>query len=485
MDSRKDLQRMDSEVLDTYHSWWFGVDLPWLRQSRTCYGLWFMPHTMKLALDSRSLEWILLLPYRKILEVKMRIMIKGNVWKNTEDEILKAIVMKYGSEAETPKSKKSEGSSNAQSSSVAASKPKKPVYSWFRFYPSDEELVLHYLYKKITNEEVLKGTLMEIDLHTCEPWQLPDLAPIWITLLTLLLPIHLPPQISLSDPSRHGSCQRSDRHERSSHPFEEAYYDRFCSYESKFQNPCFESDHTLKVWSMDGLSDNMTMPINLKAKVVVAAHDKDINSVAVAPNDSLVCSGSQDHTTCVWRLPDLVSVVVFKGHKRGIWSVEFSPVDQCVVTASGDKTIRIWAISDGSCLKTFKGHTSSVLRALFVTRGTQIVSCGMRLSVADFVLYNILVVEKARIRRIIEAEGNHTLTCVVMPLLEEGVVKGQELENVVSDADYTKAIQIAFELRRPHRLFELFAELCRKRVAENHMDRALKGLGEFSASFLQ
>ena len=46
-----------------------------------------------------------------------------------------------------------------------------------------------------------------------------------------------------------------------------------------------------------------------------------------------------------------------------------------------------------------------MLRALFVTCGTQIVSCGMRLSVADFVLYNILVVEKARIRRIIEAEG--------------------------------------------------------------------------------
>jgi WD40 repeat protein len=95
----------------------------------------------------------------------------------------------------------------------------------------------------------------------------------------------------------------------------------------------------------------------------------------------------QDRTACVWRLPDLVSVVVFKGHKRGIWSVEFSPVDQCVVTASGDKTIRIWAISDGSCLKTFEGHTSSVLRALFVTRGTQIVSCGMGLSVADFVIF--------------------------------------------------------------------------------------------------
>ncbi|KAI4324608.1 hypothetical protein MLD38_030079 [Melastoma candidum] len=51
----------------------------------------------------------------------------------------------------------------------------------FRFYPSDEELVCHYLYNKICNEEGLKGTgtgttLVDVDLHTCEPWQLPDAA---------------------------------------------------------------------------------------------------------------------------------------------------------------------------------------------------------------------------------------------------------------------------------------------------------------------
>lgn len=44
---------------------------------------------------------------------------------------------------------------------------------------------------------------------------------------------------------------------------------------------------------------------------------------------------------------------------------------------------------------------------------------------------------------------------------EEGVLKGQDLENAVSDADYSKAIQIAFELRRPHKVFELFSRLCR------------------------
>ena len=50
--------------------------------------------------------------------------------------------------------------------------------------------------------------------------------------------------------------------------------------------------------------------------------------MAVAPNNSLVCTGSQDRTAKLWRLPDLVAVATFKGHKRGIWSVEFSPTDQ-------------------------------------------------------------------------------------------------------------------------------------------------------------
>ncbi|XP_062226163.1 protein CUP-SHAPED COTYLEDON 1-like [Phragmites australis] len=44
----------------------------------------------------------------------------------------------------------------------------------FRFYPSDEELVCHYLYKKVANERAAQGTLVEVDLHAREPWELPD-----------------------------------------------------------------------------------------------------------------------------------------------------------------------------------------------------------------------------------------------------------------------------------------------------------------------
>ncbi|KAI3856050.1 hypothetical protein MKX03_009591, partial [Papaver bracteatum] len=60
---------------------------------------------------------------------------------------------------------------------------------------------------------------------------------------------------------------------------------------------------------------------------------------------------------------------------------------------------------------------------------------------------------------------------------EEGVLKGQELENALSDANYIKAIKIAFELRRPHKLFDLFSELFRKNHAEDQVDKALQSLG--------
>ncbi|CAN6293244.1 unnamed protein product [Urochloa humidicola] len=46
----------------------------------------------------------------------------------------------------------------------------------FRFYPSDEELVCFYLRNKVANQRVTSGTLVEVDLHAREPWELPDVA---------------------------------------------------------------------------------------------------------------------------------------------------------------------------------------------------------------------------------------------------------------------------------------------------------------------
>ncbi|CAN6486533.1 unnamed protein product [Victoria cruziana] len=261
-------------------------------------------------------------------------------------------------------------------------------------------------------------------------------------------------------------------------------------------------DRTIKVWSLDGVSEDAGHVVNFKTRAVVAAHDKDINALAVSPNDAFVCSGSQDRTAAIWRLPDLVSVVVLKGHKRGIWSVEFSSVDQCVMTASGDCTIKIWAIADGTCLKTFEGHTSSVFRASFLTRGTQFVSCGddglVKLwtiksneCIATYEHHDAQVFGLAVGKQTeMFATGStdsvinlwHDCTAADMEAVtlqkEEAVLKDQELENAVIDADYLKAIRLAFELRRPHRLFNLFSDICSKRHAENQTSKALHAFGK-------
>ncbi|GAB2295675.1 hypothetical protein Dimus_029829 [Dionaea muscipula] len=262
------------------------------------------------------------------------------------------------------------------------------------------------------------------------------------------------------------------------------------------------SDRTLKVWSIDGLSLDSEVVNNLKAKAVVAAHDKDINSLAIAPNDAYVCSGSQDRTACIWKLPDLVFVVALKGHKRGIWSVEFSPVDLCVITASGDQTIKMWAIADGSCLKTFEGHTSGVLRASFISRGTQFVSCGVDGLVKLWIVRTneciatydqhedkVWALAIGRKTEMLATGGSdarinlwHDYTAVdneeAFRKEEEAILRGQELENAVLDADYTKAFQIAFELRRPHKLYGLLSDICRKNKAEDHLRNSLATLGK-------
>ncbi|XP_078427852.1 NAC domain-containing protein 68-like [Wolffia australiana] len=44
----------------------------------------------------------------------------------------------------------------------------------FRFHPSDSELVFQYLCKKVANETIFGATLVDVNLHDVEPWELPE-----------------------------------------------------------------------------------------------------------------------------------------------------------------------------------------------------------------------------------------------------------------------------------------------------------------------
>ncbi|CAM8898807.1 unnamed protein product [Rhodiola kirilowii] len=46
----------------------------------------------------------------------------------------------------------------------------------FRFHPTDEELVVHYLKKKIASLPLPVSIIAEIDLYKFDPWELPSKA---------------------------------------------------------------------------------------------------------------------------------------------------------------------------------------------------------------------------------------------------------------------------------------------------------------------
>ena len=83
-------------------------------------------------------------------------------------------------------------------------------------------------------------------------------------------------------------------------------------------------DTTIKLWRLVSRDGQVSMSVAFTMK----AHEKDINSVCVSPNDKLIASGSSDKTAKLWSAVDGACLAVLRGHKRGVWCVQFSTVDQ-------------------------------------------------------------------------------------------------------------------------------------------------------------
>lgn len=147
-------------------------------------------------------------------------------------------------------------------------------------------------------------------------------------------------------------------------------------------------DKTVKMWDLAGLSlsSEGVTPIKVHSLSTHKAHDKDINSLDISPNDRLLASGSQDKSVRIYEIEyvpgynsrsargELKPIGICKGHQRGVWSVKFSRSERILATGSGDKTIKLWSLDDFSCVKTFEGHTNSVLRVDFFNSGVQLVT---------------------------------------------------------------------------------------------------------------
>ncbi|KAL0993109.1 hypothetical protein UPYG_G00103330 [Umbra pygmaea] len=261
-------------------------------------------------------------------------------------------------------------------------------------------------------------------------------------------------------------------------------------------------DCTIKVWDLPKtIPDTDNDMVTLTARVTEKAHDKDVNSVAVSPNDKLVASGSQDRLAKLWSLgaPEagLALLGVFRGHRRGIWCVQFSPMDQVLATSSADGSVKLWGLQDFSCLKTFEGHDASVLKLMFVSRGTQLLTSGSDGLVKLWTIKTNECVKtldahqdkvwglhgSRKDDRIVTASADSNIT-VWKDVTEEEkaeeqakqevqILKKQELTNLLHEKKYLKALGLAISLDQPHTVLKVIQAIRQGEDGDDQLEKTL------------
>lgn len=262
-------------------------------------------------------------------------------------------------------------------------------------------------------------------------------------------------------------------------------------------------DCTVKVWDLPADLTTSGVDIHqLTPRSTEKAHDKDVNSVAVSPNDKLLASGSQDRTAKLWSLEkdgggNVGLLGVFRGHKRGVWAVCFSPVDQVLATSSADGTTKLWSLQDFSCLKTFEGHDASVLKVVFVSRGTQLLTSGSDGLVKLWTIKTNECVKtldahqdkvwglhsSSKDDKMVTGSADSNVTVWVdvteVELAEEQakqedqILKQQELSNLLHEKKYLKALGLAISLDQPRTVLTVIKAIRQGEESSDLLEKTL------------
>jgi U3 small nucleolar RNA-associated protein 13 len=124
-------------------------------------------------------------------------------------------------------------------------------------------------------------------------------------------------------------------------------------------------DRTIKLWDLSKLDLEAEEPFKPRSLATLRAHEKDINSLDISPNDRFLASGSQDKLVKIFEIDYTPSssgatgalrlLGSCKGHRRGVWTVKFSRNDKIVASGAADKSVRLWSLDDLTCLKVSSG----------------------------------------------------------------------------------------------------------------------------------
>ncbi|SCU85355.1 LADA_0D07030g1_1 [Lachancea dasiensis] len=240
------------------------------------------------------------------------------------------------------------------------------------------------------------------------------------------------------------------------------------------------NDLTIKKWAVPkpDIKDKEVHIIKV-SDYTRRAHEKDINALSIAPNDSVFATASYDKTCKIWNVDTGELEGTLANHKRGLWDVSFCQYEKLLATASGDKTIKVWSLDTFSVVKTLEGHTNAVQRCSFINKDKQMISTGAdgliklwdlstgecirTLDAHDNRIWSLSVLQDGEKFATADADGVFQFwrDCSEEEALQNlenekmRIEQEQSLQNYLSQGDWTNAFLLAMTLDHPMRLYRV------------------------------
>ncbi len=105
------------------------------------------------------------------------------------------------------------------------------------------------------------------------------------------------------------------------------------------------ADGTIRLWDLEADAGRALGPTGSSEARILRGHEEAVTAVALAPDGTLLASGSDDATIRLWRA-DGTPAATLTGHDKPVTAVAFSPDGRTLASASWDQSIRLWDVRD-------------------------------------------------------------------------------------------------------------------------------------------
>ena len=112
--------------------------------------------------------------------------------------------------------------------------------------------------------------------------------------------------------------------------------------------------------------------------VTYKGHSYWIETVAWAPDGSIIASGGYDATVQIWNAAKGSHIYTYKEHTKSVCSIAWSPDGKLLASAGNDKGVRVWKPATGSKMYTYYGHSGNIKSLSWSSDGQYIASASDR-----------------------------------------------------------------------------------------------------------